>query len=342
MKSAIILSVLACLAAGAAHAGNCPGEETNSPQLPAITRVELENPAVPNKPHPAMPSANIDRRSFVGASVRDGKLGLILTLAAPVAAGCQVALEITDLNTTLNQIIQGQGYTLTNVVFDRLDPLYRNGLIAVGNGSNVLRAQVPVRPRVTDARVFTPEVRLMTTRVGQNPTAALPFTFEVRPFEIVSFAPVRTQGGPGSRIEMFATLNEMPVEGAVSLTYKTSNTTAGLIDPVTNAVAPRAEVSTLVDEGELPPRDRTVFVAAARPLADSNSMLVPATTQVTVQLRASSSSGAVTSSARTASLTIDDVKVQKLAVLTPKVVVTPPPARDLPTLPGVTTKKTGN
>ena len=341
MKSPIILTALAWLAAGTAYAGNCPGEETNSPQLPAIVKVELDNPAVPSKPHPAMPSATIDRRSFVGASQRDGRLGLILTLAAPVPAGCRVNIDITDRNTTLAQLQRGEGHLVTDRIFDRLDSNFQNGLIAVGNGTNVLRTQFAVRARVTNAEVFTPEVRLITSRTGQTPPAAVPFSFEVRPFQIVSFTQAQTQAGPGARIEMLVTLNEMPVEGAATLLYKTSNTAAGLIDPVTAGRRAEAEIATPVDGGEQPPRDRTVFVAAPRPtLIGSGTVLVGATTQVSVQLRTTGTGQVVLSPAKTASLTIDNVRTQKVAV--PPQIVTPPPVRVTPVLPGVVVKKTGS
>lgn len=341
------LTMVATMVASPVLAGNCPGENVNSPQLPAITRLEYTLPGDTVHRLPAVSANPVDHRKLVGASLRDGQLGIVLTLAQPVPAGCRVYVQIADPGATDGDLEIGRGMEVVKQAFDTLSYNFNVATSVAGNGGNTLVLSLPVRARVSDDRRFGLQLRLDTSRVRQTPSNFQPFEFTVMPFRLVSLTAQQAEMSAGARVDVFATLNEAPDQGMgreVTVVYTTSSPAAGLIDTAELAAPhPAVMVQTTVDGGEGTPRDRVVFMAAQRPLVPQNGILVDARTALTARLQMGRSASAQQGPLSSLDLTVRDAAVKTIAVIgvAPKG-VTPAQPPETPVLPGIVAKTKGN
>lgn len=101
-KSEFVVSAatLICFAGGAA--AQCPSVQNGTermpgtPLMPAVTRIEIENPSAPSKPYPAVPTSPTDRAQTTGGVIGKSSLTLIVTLSSEVASGCELPFSVFD------------------------------------------------------------------------------------------------------------------------------------------------------------------------------------------------------------------------------------------------------
>gem|GEM_PF-6369535 len=250
-----------------ASASICPGEEAGSPQLPSIAKTEIFNPATPNKPHPGNPQISSDRRSLIGGSVEDGELNLLLTLSQAIPAGCSIKIDVYDLAATEAELLSGSinAYKNTREVFIFSHPglLGRNELEAASNGTNKVSFPFSLFGRLKTSKVYNLKVRLFPKFSTREfaPSAGVPFSFENRPFEIISLTSEKNEISPAQQSALTTILNALPSENSdIKLLYTSSNKDAGTF--VESAGVKLPTITTTVDgvvAGK--PTDRTSFLA---------------------------------------------------------------------------------
>jgi hypothetical protein len=252
-----------------ASASICPGEEAGSPQLPSIVRTEIFNPANSNKPHPGNAQISADRRSLIGGSVEDGELNLLLTLSQAIPAGCSIKIDVYDLAATEAELLAGapNAYKNTRQVFIFSHPgiLGRNELEAAGNSTNKVSFSFSLFGRVSTSKVYNLKVRLYSTFSTREfpPSAGVPFSFENRPFEIISLTSEKNEISSGQQSAFTSILNALPSPNSdIKLLYTSSNKDAGRF-------VGQAEVTSVDGVVAGKPTDRTSFLANKLPITKS-------------------------------------------------------------------------
>lgn len=280
-------------AANGAFASICPGDVTGAPQLPAITKIEIFNPAAPSKPFPAMGQDRANgRRSLIGGSVDDGKLDLLLKLSQPVPAGCKIRIEIYDQNATPTQLRSGFGYRVAQEVIPATtETRFLAERDSTADGTDSLRISLSLIGRVKNPKVYTFKVRLIAVAGGPNsmeftPSQPVLFSFENKPFEIMSYTVDRNEVPAGERAEIVTIVNAMPTADAkIVLSYLSSNRDAGGF--VSNGGFTDAEIGGVVDgivNGK--PTARIVFLAKKPPTnIPKNTKVIDDSTILTVNLK---------------------------------------------------------
>lgn len=252
-----------------ASASICPGEQPGSPQLPSIVRAEIFNPAIPNKPHPGNAQISSERRSLIGGSVEDGELNLLLTLSQAIPAGCSIKIDIYDFAATEAGLLAGAPNVYKNTrevfIFSHPGGSGRNEREATSNGTNKVSFLLSLFGRVKTAKVYNLKVRLYSTFSSLEfpPSAGVPFSFENRPFEIISLTAEKNEISSGQQSALTSILNALPSPNSdIHILYTSSNKDAGRFVGITG--------TTLVDgvvDGK--PTDRMSFLAYKLPTLKS-------------------------------------------------------------------------
>jgi hypothetical protein len=281
-------------AANGAFASICPGEVPGAPQLPAITKVEIFNPAAPSKPFPAIGQDRANgRRSLIGGSVDDGKLDLLFKLSQPIPAGCKIRIEIYDQSASPTQLSSGFGYTIANEVIPAVtESRFFSERDGTADGTNSFRISLSLIGRVKNAKLYTFKARLIAVAGGPNsaefrPSQPVLFSFENKPFEIGSYTVDSNEVPAGERAEIITTVNAMPTADAkIQLSYLSSNRDAGGF--VSNSGSTNAEMSGGVIDGIVngKPTARIVFLAKKPPTnRPKNTRVIDDSTILTVNLK---------------------------------------------------------
>lgn len=183
-----------------------------TPLLPAVTRIEIENPSAPSKPYPAIPGSPVDRAQTTGGVVGKSSLTLIVTLSSDVASGCELPFSIFDAAGPIVNSVQEQSVA----VFPALETFTRPYLTVVANGSNKVKITLPVAIRLGSSRIHRHRLGLSSVYSNQTPETPLPFEFQNNPVRIGSIYRVGTNTGParaGERVEIAVTTVE-PIDPA--------------------------------------------------------------------------------------------------------------------------------
>ncbi|ADU13824.1 hypothetical protein Astex_2166 [Asticcacaulis excentricus CB 48] len=188
----------------------CPDVRSNrpgAPLLPAVTKVEIFNPTVPGKPHPAVPGSEQDRAQTTGGVRGKSSLTLIVTLSSEVASGCELPFSLYDATGSLINRFQPD----TEKTFPRINGTSSSYLTVTANGSNKVELTLPVGIRLGGSRIQRHRLGLSTPYSGQTPETPVLFEFKNNPVRIGSIYRIgdtSRPASPGDRIEVAVTTAE--------------------------------------------------------------------------------------------------------------------------------------
>lgn len=252
-----------------------------TPLLPAVTRIEIENPSAPSKPYPAIPGSPVDRAQTTGGVVGKSSLTLIVTLSSDVASGCELPFSVyDDAGPTINH-----RQIASDAVFPAFYVNTRPYLRVIANGSNQVRLTLPVAIRLGTSHIHRHRLGLSTPYSNQTPETPVPFEFQNNPVRIASIYRVGANTGPaqpGERVEIAVKTVE-PIDPASSdyTVFKING------DPRSNALKVRYSLSP-TNLAQFPSLTNGSVAAFAPNFADGSSRLpiiisTPAPANVTLK-----------------------------------------------------------
>jgi hypothetical protein len=271
-KPEYLLPAAAFLCLTGEAAAQCPSTQNaahrppGTPLLPAVTRIEIENPSAPSKPYPAIPGSPVDRAQTTGGVVGKSSLTLIVTLSSDVASGCELPFSVyDDAGPPINQ-----RQIASEAAFPGFYVTSRPYLRVIANGSNQVRLTLPVAIRLGTSHIHRHRLGLSTPYSNQTPETPVPFEFQNNPVRIASIYRVGANTGPaqpGERVEIAVKTVE-PIDPASNdYTVMTSNSV-----PRSNALKVRYGLSP-TNLAQFPSLSNDSVAAFAPNFADGSSRL---------------------------------------------------------------------